>query len=163
VIGVRHRIEDAWDWLVSLRLPQLSPVPGSAMAGLLVGLLSVGIGWGFYRLFSATLGTRAGGAWGLLAFVFLSFVAFIIGELLLAGFGVPHARVVSILSVLVVLLAVLVFFINLAAGVWAWLLMPALGALAFAGSSALMEAISREENEQRLPWEPTEESQVNRD
>jgi hypothetical protein len=163
LLGVRHRFEDAWDWLVHLRLPHLSPVRGSAIAGLLVGVVSVAIGWGFYNLFSATLGTQAGGRWGFVAFVFLSFVAFVIGELLLAGFGVPHARVVSMLSVLLVLLAVLVFFINLAAGIWAWLLIPVLGSFAFAGSSVLMEAISREENAQRLPWEPTEESQVRTD
>jgi hypothetical protein len=161
--GVRHRIEDAWDWLVSLRLPHLSPVRGSAIAGVLVGVLSVAIGWGFYELFSATLGTQAGGAWGFLAFVFLSFVAFIIGELLLAGFGVPHPRVVSILSVLLVLLLVLVFFIDLAAGVWAWLLIPVLTALAFVASSAVMTAAAKEQNAQRLPWEPVDETQVKRD
>ena len=163
ITGVRHRIEDSWDWLVSLRLPHLSPVRGSAIAGLLVGVLSVAIGWGFYELFSATLGTQAGGAWGFLAFVFLSFVAFFIGELLLAGFGVPHPRVVSVLSVLLVLLLVLVFFLDLAAGVWAWLLIPVLMAFAFVASSAVMTAASREQNPQRLPWEPTDETQVNRD
>jgi len=163
LLGVRHGFEDAWDWLINLRLPHLSPLRGSAITGLLVGVVSVAIGWGFYNLFSATLGTQAGGRWGFVAFVLLSFVAFVIGVLLLAGFGVPHARVVSMLSVLLVLLAVLVFFIDLAAGVWAWLLIPVLGAFAFAGSSALMEAISREENAQRLPWEPTEESQVRTD
>jgi len=162
VIGVGHRIEDAWDWLVSLRLPQLSPMRGSVVTGLLVGALSVTIGWGFYQLFSATLGTRAGGRWGFLAFVFLSFAAFVIGELLLAGFGVPHARVVSILSVLIVLLLVLVFFLNLAAGVWAWLLIPVLSALAFVVSNAAVAAAAKEQNPQRLPWEPVDESQVKR-
>jgi hypothetical protein len=161
--GVRDRIEDAWDWLLSLRLPLLSPVRGSAIAGVLVGVLSVAIGWGFYELFRVTLGTQAGGAWGFLAFVFLSFVAFIIGELLLAGFGVPHPRVVSILSVLLVLLLVLVFFIDLAAGVWAWLLIPVLTGLAFVVSSAVMAVAAKEQNAQRLPWEPVDESQVKRD
>ena len=163
VAGIRHRIEGAWDWLVTLRLPHLSPVRGSAITGVLVGVLSVTIGWGFYELFSATLGTQAGGAWGFFAFVFLSFVAFISGELLLAGFGVPHPRVVSVLSVLLVLLLVLVFFLDLAAGVWAWLLIPALMALAFVASSAVMAAAAREQNPQRLPWEPVDETQVKRD
>ncbi len=86
-----------------------------------------------------------------------------IGELLLAGFGVPHARVVSILSVLLVLLLVLVFFIDLAAGIWAWLLIPVLAALAFAASSAAMAAASKDQNPQRLPWEPVDESQVKLD
>lgn len=163
VSGVRHRLEDAWDWLVTLRLPHLSPVRGSAITGVVVGVLSVAIGWGFYELFSATLGTQAGGAWGFFAFVFLSFVAFVIGELLLAGFGVPHPRVVSVLSVLLVLLLVLVFFLDLAAGVWAWLLIPVLMALAFVASGAVMTAAAREQNPQRLPWEPVDESQVKLD
>lgn len=161
--GIRHRIEDGWDWFASLRLPHLSPVRGSAITGVVVGLLAVLIGWGFYEIFSATLGTQAGGGWGFIAFVFLSFVTFILGELMLAGFGVPHAGVVSILAVLLDLLAVLVFFIELAAGVWAWLLIPVLTALSFVASSALIGVAAREDNPQRLPWEPTDESQVKTD
>jgi hypothetical protein len=156
-------VEDAWDWLATIRLPHLSPVLGSAVTGVLVGVISVTIGWGFYEIFSATLGTQAGGKWGFLAFVFLSFVAYLIGELLLVGFGVPHGHVVSILSVLLVLLVVLVFFLDLAAGVWAWLLIPVLFALAFVASSAVMAAAAKEKNPQRLPWEPVDESQVKRD
>jgi hypothetical protein len=163
LLGVRHRFEDAWDWVLSIRLPHLAPVPGSAITGAVVGVLSVTIGWGFYEVFSATLGTRAGGKWGFLAFVFLSFVAYLIGEVLLAAFGVPHARVVSILSVLLVLLLVLVFFLDLAAGIWAWMLIPFLFSLAFVVSSAVMEAAAKEKNPQRLPWEPVDESQVKRD
>lgn len=161
--GIRDVFVDAWDWFVTLRLPHLSPLRGSALTGLVVGLLSVLIGWGFYEIFSATLGTQAGGGWGFLAFVFLSFVAFIVGELLLAGFGVPHARVVSILSVLLVLLVVLVFFLELAAGIWAWLLIPVLMSLAFIASCSVMTAAAKEQNPQRLPWEPMDESQVKRD
>lgn len=134
---------------------------GSAVTGVLVGLLAVVIGWGFLSLFSATLGTRAGGGWGFLALVLLSFIAFISGELLLSGFGVPLARVISMLSVLLILLMVLVFFIRLAAGVWAWLLLPVLGAGSFAASAVIMRITAQEQNPQRLPWEPTDESQIN--
>ncbi|MFL6088626.1 MAG: hypothetical protein ACJ71Z_00615 [Aeromicrobium sp.] len=163
VTAVRHRIVDAWEWLISLRLPHLSPPKGAAITGVLVGVMCVAMGWGFYELFSRLLGTQAGGGWGFLAFVFLSFVAFIVGELLLSGFGVPHARVVSILSVLLVLLIVLVFFIKLAAGVWAWLLIPTLFALALVASNAIIDVATKEENPQRLPWEPTDQSQVKTD
>ena len=156
-------IIDGWHWLIGLRLPHVSPSRGSAITGALVGLESVALGWGFYQLFSATRGTQAGGGWGFLALVFVAFVAFITGELLLSGFGVPLARVVSILSILVVLLMVLVFFIKLAAGMWAWLLIPALSAAAFVTSNMVMQIASQEQNEQRLPWEPTDESQVNLD
>ena len=64
---------------------------------------------------------------------------------------------------LLVLLFVLVFFIELAAGIWAWLLIPALTVLAFVTSSAVMAAAAKEQNPQRLPWEPVDETQVNRD
>jgi hypothetical protein len=161
--GIGDQFAAAWDWFIGLRLPHLSPVRGSVVTGIVVGVMSVAIGWGFYELFSATLGTRAGGTWGFLAFVCLSFLAFIVGELLLSGFGVPHARVVSILSVLLVLLLVLVFFIKLAAGIWAWPLIPTLCALCFVASNAVMTIATKEENSQRLPWEPTDESQVKTD
>jgi hypothetical protein len=155
-------IADGWHWLISLRLPHLRPTRASAITGILVGLLSVLFGWGFYLLFSATRGTSAGGGWGFLAIVFTAFVAFIAGELLLSGFGVPLARVISILSILLALLVVLVFFVKLVAGVWAWLIIPAVASLSFIASSAVMRIASQEKNEQRLPWEPTSESQVNR-
>jgi hypothetical protein len=160
---VGDAIADGWHWLVRLRLPHLSPVRGSAITGALVGLLSVALGWGFYQLFSATRGTQAGGGWGFLALVFVAFVAFIAGELLLSGFGVPLPRVVSILSILLILLLVLIFFIKLAAGMWAWLLIPALSAVCFVASTAAMQTASQEKNDQRLPWEPTSESQVKLD
>jgi hypothetical protein len=160
---VGDRIADGWHWLIHLRLPHLSPLRGSAITGALVGLLSVAFGWGFYLLFSATRGTSAGGGWGFLAIVFVAFVAFIAGELLLSGFGVPLARVISILSILLALLTVLVFFVKMVAGVWAWLIIPTVTALAFVASSAVMRIASQEKNDQRLPWEPTSESQVNLD
>lgn len=153
-------IVDGWHWLISLRLPHLSPTRGSAITGTLVGLLSVLFGWGFYLLFSATRGTSAGGGWGFLAIVFTAFVAFIAGELLLSGFGVPLARVISILSILLALLIVLVFFIKLVAGAWAWLIIPAITSLSFVASSAVMRVASQEKNDQRLPWEPTSESHI---
>ena len=36
----------------------------SPITGLIVGVFTVTIGWGFYEIFSATLGTRAGGGRG---------------------------------------------------------------------------------------------------
>lgn len=161
--AVIDSIADGWHWLIHLRLPHLSPLRGSAITGTLVGLLSVLFGWGFYLLFSATRGTSAGGGWGFLAIVFVAFVAFIAGELLLSGFGVPLARVISILSILLALLVVLVFFVKLVAGLWAWLIIPAVTSLAFVASSVLMRVASQEKNDQRLPWEPTSESHINLD
>lgn len=161
--AVRFRIADGWDWLISLRLPHVSPMRGSVITGAFVGLISVGFGWAFYQLFSAVRGTQAGGGWGFLALVFVAFIAFIVGELMLSGFGVPHSRPISFLSIMLVLLLVLIFFIRLAAGIWAWLLIPTLTATSFVTACVLMGIASQQENLQRLPWEPTDESQVNRD
>jgi hypothetical protein len=159
-LATGDRIADGWHWLTGLRLPHISPLRGSAITGVLVGLLSVLFGWGFYLLFSATRGTSAGGGWGFLAIVFTAFVAFIAGELLLSGFGVPLARVISILSILLALLIVLVFFVKLVAGLWAWLIIPVVTSAAFIASNAVMRVASQQKNDQRLPWEPTSESHV---
>ena len=159
-----HRLgdvrSDAWHWFIGLRLPHLSPMRASAITGVIVGFLSVGLGWGFYQLFSATLGTQAGGRWGFLALVFVSFLAFIAGELLLAGFGVQHGRAISVLSVMLVLLAILLVFIDLAAGIWAVLIVPTLCVGAWLASCAMMQVAGNETNDQRLPWEPTDDSTV---
>lgn len=149
-----------WHWLIGLRLPHLAPSRGAAITGLIVGFLAVGLGYGFYQLFSATLGTTAGGRWGFLAVVFVAFVTFLVGELFLAGFGVPHSRAISILSVLLVLLFVLVFFLDLAAGIWALLIVPTLCVLSYMASSTVMQWAGAETNAQRLPWEPTDDESL---
>jgi hypothetical protein len=153
-------IADAWHWFTGLRLPHLPPLKGSAITGAVVGFLAVGLGWCFYQLFSATLGTQAGGRWGFLALVFVGFVGFIVGELMLAGFGVPHGRSISILSVLLVFLAILLFFLELAAGIWAVLIVPTLCIIAYIASCSMMLLAGNQENDQRIPWEPTDDSTV---
>lgn len=153
-------IADAWHWLTGLRLPLLPPMRASIITGLVVGYLAVGLGWGFYQVFRATLGTSAGGRWGFLALVFVAFLVFITGELLLAGFGVAHARAISILAVLMVFVAVMLLFIEAASGIWSVVLVPALCVLAYSGSCTAMVLAGAEPNAQRLPWEPTDDSTV---
>ena len=114
-----------------LRLPLLSPLRAAAITGLVVGLLAVALGYLSYELFSATRGTSAGGGWGALVLVVVAFVTFAVGELLLGGFGVDHGRFISAMSVMLVLVFVLTFFLELAAGPAAWILFPVLGMIAF--------------------------------
>jgi hypothetical protein len=120
------------------RLPYLSPMRAAAITGLVTGLLAVGLGWLSYELFSATRGTSAGGGWGALVLVVVAFVIFAVGELMLSGFGVDHGRFISSMSVMLVLVFVLTFFLELAAGPIAWVLFPVLGVVAFMGSCRLM-------------------------
>jgi hypothetical protein len=125
-------------WVRDLRLPQLSALRASAITGFVVGVLAVALGWLSYELFSATRGTQAGGGWGALVLVVVAFVTFAAGELLLGGFGVDHARFISSISIMLVLVLILTFFLELAAGRGAWILLPVLGTISFMASSRLL-------------------------
>ncbi|MGI9084049.1 MAG: hypothetical protein ACR2FE_02015 [Aeromicrobium sp.] len=133
-------------WLRDLRLPHLSPLRGSAITGIVVGLLAVVLGWLSYLLLS-TIGTAsAGGGWGALILVVVAFMTYAAGELLLEGFGVEHARVVSATSIMLMLVLVLMFFLELAAGGGAWILLPLLGVLTFVVSCRVMHLAADQPN-----------------
>ena len=132
--AAKTRVRSGLGWVRDLRLPLLSPLRAAAITGLVVGLLSVALGYLSYELFSATRGTSAGGGWGALVLVVVAFVSFAVGELLLGGFGVEHGRFISSMSIMLVLVLVLTFFLNLAAGRGAWILIPALGVVTFMAS-----------------------------
>ena len=136
--GLR-RVRDA-------RLPHLPPLRAAAITGVVVGLLAVTLGYLSYELFSATRGTSAGGGWGALVLVVVAFVVFAVGELMLGAFGVDHGRFISSMSVMLVLVLVLTFFLQLAAGPIAWILFPVLGVIAFMASCRVMMIAADEPN-----------------
>jgi len=135
-------------WVRDLRLPLLSPLRAAAVTGIVVGLLAVALGYLSYELFSATRGTSAGGGWGALVLVVVAFVAFAAGELLLGGFGIAHGRATSAMSIMLVLVLLLTFFLELAAGRAAWVLIPVLGMACFALSCWVMQ-FAADEPDQR--------------
>ena len=128
-------------------MPHLSPLRAAAITGAIVGVLAVALGYLSYELFSATRGTSAGGGWGALVLVVVAFVAFAVGELLLGGFGIDHARVISSMSIMLVLVLVLTFFLNLAAGSGAWILMPVLGMISFMVSCRVLMFAAEQPNQ----------------
>jgi tryptophan-rich sensory protein len=132
--AAKRRVRSSVGWLRDLRLPRLSPMRAAAITGLVAGLLAVALGYLSYELFSATRGTTAGGAWGAIVLVVVAFVTFAAGELLLGGFGVDHGRFISAMSIMLVLVFILTFFLELAAGPAAWILIPVLGMIAFMAS-----------------------------
>src|SRR5687767_12192498 len=129
--AARERVRSGLHWLRDLRLPLLSPIRAAAITGLVTGLLAVGLGYLSYELFSATRGTTAGGFWGAIVLVVVAFVTFALGEVMLGGFGVDHGRFISAMSIMLVLVFILTFFLELAAGPAAWILIPVLGMIAF--------------------------------
>lgn len=134
------------DTVRSARLPLLSPMRAAAITGAIVGLLAVVLGYLSYELFTATLGTTAGGGWGALVLVIVAFAAFAVGELLLGGFGIDHARVISFMSIMLVLVLLLTFFLELAAGQVAWILVPVLGMVSFMVSARVLLLAAEQAN-----------------
>ncbi len=135
------------DW----RLPHLPPLRAAAATGIVTGLLAVILGWLTYQLFSATAGAAAGGGWGALLLVVVAFLTFAAGELLLDGFGIEHGRVISAMSVMLVLVLVLMFspLLELAAGPGAWVLLPFLGMITFMVSSRVMLSLAADQTHAR--------------
>lgn len=115
------------------RLPRIEQTRASAIVGLLIGLITVGVTALFAMGFSQLRGTSTGGGrWGSLTVVIVAFIAFALGEYLLATLHVRQPRVTSFLGVCLTLLAIMAFFLNVVDGVWAWLVLPLLGAAAYA-------------------------------
>ncbi len=121
------------------RLPAWPDVVWAALVGAVLGLLVTGVGAGVRELFSAVRGVSTGGGrWGTLALVLICVGAVVLGELALRALRVPQPRATSVTAVLLVLMAVLAFFLEPAATAWAWLLLPALGAAATALAAWLL-------------------------
>lgn len=120
----------AVDVVRAYRLPRIEQTRASAVVGLLIGLITVSITALFAMGFGQLRGTSTGGGrWGSLI---VAFIAFALGEYLLAKLQVRQPRVTSFLGVCLTLFAIMAFFLNVVDGVWAWLVLPLLGAAAYA-------------------------------
>jgi hypothetical protein len=124
--AVRDRGEDAVWAVRDYRVPTVPPLRASVITGLLAGLLVTAGGWLCLELFSAVRGTSAGGGWGVLAVLVVLGVGVELAARLLTAFGVQQARAVLTLSVMVVAVVVMLFFLDPVDGPWAWVIVPAL-------------------------------------
>lgn len=133
---VAGRFRALRDW----RIPHLHPRVGAGITGLIVGLVAVGLGLAALAVFSEVRGVASGGGrWGSLTFVVVTFVAFVLGELLLSAFGSTQARLTSFLGVVLTIIAILGLFLELADSIWALILVPALGAVAYVVANWLLD------------------------
>ncbi len=124
-----HRVGDAvsdrFFALRTWRIPHWEPRPASIFTGAAVGLIAVGLGLASKSLFNEVRGVSAGGGrWGSLTFVVVAFIAFLVGELLLSGFGVSQARLTSFLGVVLTIVAMLGLFLGLADTAWGLVIVP---------------------------------------
>lgn len=132
-VASRARAVRAW------RIPHWDPLPASIFTGAVSGLVAVGLGLAALAVFTQVRGVAGGGGrWGSLTFVVVAFVAFVVGELLLSAFGSAQARLTSFLGVVLTIVAMLGLFLGIADSGWGLLVVPALGAIAYAVSYALL-------------------------
>ena len=123
------------DW----RIPHWNPLPASIFTGAVVGLVAVGLGRAALAMFERTRGVSSGGGnWGSLTFVVVTFIAFVVGELLLSAFGAAQARLTSFLGIVLAITALLGLFLGLAETSWVLLLVPVLGAVTYAIAYGLL-------------------------
>jgi len=133
---VAGRFRALRDW----RIPHLHPRLAAGITGLIVGLVAVVLGLAALTVFSEVRGVASGGGrWGSLTFVVVTFVAFVLGELLLSAFGSTQARLTSFLGVVLTIIAILGLFLDLADSIWALALVPALGAVAYVLANWLLD------------------------
>lgn len=140
---------DRFHALRSWRIPHLNPFLASAITGTVVGLVAVGLGLGANAAFAELRGVATGGGrWGSLTFVVVTFVAFVLGELLLSAFGCAQARLTSFLGVVLTIVGILGLFLEASHTVWAFAIVPLLGAVTYLLAHWLMEVA---ENTSTLP------------
>ncbi len=85
-------LADRFRAVIAWRIPHIDPRLASAITGLVVGLVSVGMGLIALEIFNDVRGVASGGKqWGSLTFVVVTFIAIIIGDLLLTAFGTARA------------------------------------------------------------------------
>jgi len=131
----------AADGVRGWRLPRWDAVPAALATGVVTGLVSVLLGLGALQLFTWLRGVASGGGtWGSLTFVVVGFMAFVVGELLLSGFGVASPRLTSFLGVVITIVAILGLFLDESDTRMALLVVPAVAATAFTLAHWLMSA-----------------------
>jgi hypothetical protein len=150
-----HRVADAW-WVVAdgarhgagaagrftaarardaaaYRLPHINLYLASVITGAVTGIFSVAASLVALRIFESTRGVAGGGGlWGGLTFVVVALLAYVLGALLLQGFGSRSARLTSFLGVVLAIVAILGLFLGVADGAAGLVVVPLLGLVTFA-------------------------------
>ncbi|KQY60550.1 hypothetical protein ASD11_14015 [Aeromicrobium sp. Root495] len=138
--AVRDRSANGVDAVLDYRLPQQPPMRAAAISGAVAGLVAVALGALVGMLFTELRGTTSGGGfWGSVAFLVTMVIAVVLGARLAALLGCPSGLVVSFLGTVFTIVVILMFFLDLSQGPWAFLLVPALAVVGFAGAVRLVE------------------------
>jgi hypothetical protein len=132
-------IADRFRALIAWRIPHIDARLASLITGVVVGLTSVGLGLIALKIFNDVRGVASGGKqWGSLTFVVVTFIAIILGDLLLTAFGTARAGLISFLGVVLAIVAILALFLDMADDNRALVLVPLLAAVTYLASHWLI-------------------------
>lgn len=125
-------IADRFRALIAWRVPHIDPRLAAVITGIIVGLVSVGLGLIALEIFNDVRGVASGGGrWGTLTFVVVTFIAIVVGDLLLTAFGTARAGLISFLAVVLAIVALLGVFLEMADDQRALVVVPALAAVTY--------------------------------
>ena len=142
-------VADRFRAVIAWRIPHIDPRLAAPVTGLFVGLTAVGLGLIALAIFNDVRGVASGGKqWGSLTFVVVTFIAIILGDLLLRAFGTARAGLISFLGAVLAIVAILGLFLDLADDDRALVLVPVLCAVTYFASHWL---ISVAESSPTLP------------
>lgn len=137
---VGETVSDRFFALRTWRMPHWDPMAAAIFTGAVVGLIGVGSGLLSKIIFNELRGVSSGGGrWGSLTFVVVAFIAFVLGELLLTGFGVAQARLTSFLGVVLTIVAMLGLFLGLADTAWGLVIVPTVAVVSYMLASWLLD------------------------
>lgn len=143
IVAAAHKVGDTthagWSRIRSFHIPRLEQTRAAAVVGGIIGLITVVITGGLTRMFSELRGVSTGGGkWGSLTVVVVAFIAFALGEYLLAKMHVRQPRITSFLALVLTLVLIMALFLGPIYTAWSWLIVPVLGAVTFAISHRLI-------------------------
>lgn len=135
--------------VVGVRLPHWPGVRGVLATAVVTGLVVVALGAAALELFDRIFGVKAGGAWGVLAFVLIAVAAVVTSRTLLGWFGHASATVTALLAQLFGVVLLLVLLPTNTQSLWSLVIVPAVAVashLAAHGGVLLAEAEDRRDS-----------------
>ncbi|MBC7633961.1 hypothetical protein [Aeromicrobium sp.] len=125
-------VVDRWHAVIDWRIPHIDLRIAAVITGLIVGLVTVGLGLASLALFTQVRGVASGGGrLGSLAFVVVAFVGYYLGARLLSAFGSTQGRLTSGLAIVLAIVAMLGLFLGIVDSPVALVVLPVLSLVAY--------------------------------
>ena len=135
--GTEEDVEPTEKRRRELALPQVPSRAAAAFTGVVVGLLAVGLTWLGLQGCELVRGTPSCGGAGLLMLLLILAAMVALGAVMLRAWGIADATSTSVLAVGLVAVICLLLLIDVLMSTWMLLVIPLVGAAAYALSHAV--------------------------